>query len=482
MTRRLLASYLGLAVLILLVLEVPFGFLATNQELGSARAAATRDATEIAVGSTEVLESGSRSAMHALLEDYFARTGAELAVVGRSGATVAEIDPDSDDDLVVADRLVREALAGASRSAIVYDEGRPDTVVAVPVGSSGHPIGAVLLTVPVGAYTDHIQDIWTGLAGFAAIVLALTVLVGLWLARSLSRPLAELEAAVSRLGEGDLAARVPSGLRVEEMRALGEAFNRMAERLEELVSAQSRFVADASHQLRSPLTALRLRLENLEAELDPVAGESMAAVGREVARLSRLVDGLLAISRADQAAPDAQLVEVARVIEERCDAWAALAAERRVGLVHTVGNGLRSASALLVPGDLDQVLDNLLANALDAAPPGSSIQVRLDPGPRRDRLAVHVVDEGPGMSAEDRVRAFDRFWQGPGGRRGHSGLGLAIVRQLVRRNRGDVVLLEAAGGGLDAVVSLRVAGQRPVVPPASARPSPDPARAAGPYR
>ena len=460
MTRRLLASYVGLAVLILLVLEVPFGFLATNQELSSARAAATRDATEIAVGSTGVLQSGSRSAMQSLLDDYFARTGAELAVVGRTARLVAEIDPDRDDDLVLGERLVRSALAGASKSAIVYDEGRPDAVVAVPIGSSARPIGAVLFSVPVGAYTDHIQDIWTGLAGFAAVVLVLTVLVGLWLARSLSRPLAELEAVVSRLGEGDLAARVSPDLRPDEMRALGEAFNRMAERLEDLVSAQSRFVADASHQLRSPLTALRLRLENLEAELDPVAGESMVAVGREVQRLSRLVDGLLVISRADQAAPEVQVVDVAQVIEERCDAWAALAAERRIALVHRSGHGLRSAAVLLVPGDLDQVLDNLLANALHAAPAGSRIEVRLDPGPRRDRLAVHVVDEGPGMSAADRVRAFDRFWQGPGSRGGHSGLGLAIVRQLVSRNRGDVVLLEGPTGGLDAVVVLRAAGQR----------------------
>jgi len=457
MTRRLLASYVGLAVLILLVLEVPFGFLATNQELGSARAAATTDAVDIAISSTEPLESGSRSAVHSLLEDYFARTGAELAVVGRSGRMVAEIDPDHDDDLAFGEKLVRGALTGASESAIVYDEGRPDTVVAVPIGSSAHPIGAVLLSVPVGAYTDHVHDIWTGLAGFAAVVAVLTVLVGLWLARSLSRPLAALEQAVARLGEGDLASRVPSDLRPEEMRALGEAFNQMAERLEDLVSAQSRFVADASHQLRSPLTALRLRLENLEAELDPVAGESMAAVGREVARLSRLVDGLLVISRADQAPHELQVLDVARVIGERCDAWAALAAERRIVLVHGIDPALRSTSALLVPGDLDQVLDNLLANAVDVSPPGTRIQVRLDPGPRREWIALHVLDEGPGMSPADRVRAFDRFWQGPGGRMGHSGLGLAIVRQLVRRNHGDVVLSQAPTGGIDAVVSLRVA-------------------------
>lgn len=460
MTRRLLASYLGLAVLILLVLEVPFGFIATRHELDSARSAASRDATEIAVGSTETMETGSRAALKALVRDYFARTGAELAVVGSDGKVLAEIDADRDDDVALQAQMVHAALAGRSQSRIVHDEGHPDAVAAVPIGPEARPLGAVLFTVPVGAFTDHVQDIWLALAGFAAAVLVLTTLVGLWLANSLARPLAELERAVARLGGGDLAARASADLKPAEMRTLAEAFNRMAERLEELVSAQSRFVADASHQLRSPLTALRLRLENLEAELDPVTGEAMAAVGREVQRLSRLVDGLLAISRADQAALDVEIVDVAGVIEERCDAWAALAAERRIALERSADRSLRSTTGLLVPGDLDQVLDNLLANALDAAPGDSTIEVRLEPAPKRGRLVVHVLDEGPGMSPEDRVRAFDRFWQGPGSRGGHSGLGLAIVQQLVHRNGGEVALEEAPGGGLDAVVTLRAATDR----------------------
>ncbi len=464
MKLRLLASYVGLAVLILLVLEVPFGFLATHQELGSAQVAATRDASEIAVGSTEVLESGSRSAMRALLEDYSARTGAELAVVGPTGRLVAQIEPDHDDVLLLGEKLVRGALAGGSPSAISYDEGHPDAAVAVPIGPPHQPLGAVFLLVPVGVYTDHVQDIWTGLAGFAGVVLLLTVLVGLWLARGLSRPLGELEAVAARLGEGDLAARAPTDLQPEEMRALGEAFNRMAARLEDLVAAQSRFVADASHQLRSPLTALRLRLENLEAELDPAAGESMAAVARELQRLSRLVDGLLATSRADQLAPELRVVDVAEVIAERCDAWAALAAERQVSLAHHDDTEPGAALALLVPGDLDQILDNLVANALDASPAGSSIEVCLVAGPGREQLSVHVVDEGPGMSAAERSRAFDRFWQGPGSRGGHSGLGLAIVRQLVLRNRGEVTLDEVPSGGLDALVVLRAAGRQPPAP------------------
>jgi signal transduction histidine kinase len=119
-----------------------------------------------------------------------------------------------------------------------------------------------------------------------------------------------------------------------------------------------------------------------------------------------------------------------------------------------------------VPGDLDQILDNLVANALEVSPPASRIVVEL----RRDPAggtALHIVDEGPGLDEVDRARAFDRFWQGPGRRGGHSGLGLAIVRQLARRNGIDVRLDAAPGGGLDAVVLLTAtatADRRAAVP------------------
>ncbi|MHB8505213.1 MAG: sensor histidine kinase [Acidimicrobiales bacterium] len=463
MTRRLLLSYLGLAVLILVVLEVPFGFIAARHEADTARAQATRDATEIAIGSTEVLESGNQRGLQALVEDYFSRTGAEVAIADAGGRLIAADDPDRDGDVIDHEALLEQAVRGRTVSLLAHDEGHPTAASAVPIGSAQRPLGAVLIIVAVSAYTDRSQDVWIALAGFGLAVLVLTTLVGLGLARSLTRPLAVLEGTVARFGGGDLSSRVPPGLAPQEMESLAESFNRMAQRLEELVSVQSRFVADASHQLRSPLTALRLRLENLEAELDEQTGEALAAAGREVLRLSRLVDGLLVLSRADGFFPDLQPVDVALVIAERCDAWSALAAERRISLVDRIADR-RATAALLVPGDLDQILDNLLANALDAAPGGTSIEVVLEPGARRDRLVVHVVDEGPGMSEDDRARAFDRFWQGPGRRGGHSGLGLAIVRQLAQRNGAEVELQAAPSGGLDVIVTLRGATDRAASP------------------
>ena len=152
------------------------------------------------------------------------------------------------------------------------------------------------------------------------------------MARSVSRPLAHLELAVDQVGNGDLEARASTTEGPDEVRSLGLQFNRMAGRLSELMEAQSRFVADASHQLRSPLTALRLRLENLEPALEAPLADRVAAAGLEVQRLSRLVDGMLALTRAGTDQPQRQPVYVGTVIAERCSAWSALAAERQVVL------------------------------------------------------------------------------------------------------------------------------------------------------
>jgi two-component system OmpR family sensor kinase len=283
--------------------------------------------------------------------------------------------------------------------------------------------------------------------------------ISLLLARSVSRPLRELEVAAARVGRGDLASRavVPAGPR--EPRALAQAFNDMAIKLERLVEAQRRFVADASHQLRTPLTALRLRLENLQPEAGHDRDEDLDGAIAESWRLSRLVDGLLTLARAEGANSAPELVEVTGVVAERRAAWSDLADERKVELRADLHESL---PAMITPGRLDQVLDNLLANALEASPPGGCISIA---GFRSaDSIELHVVDQGPGLSALDRERAFDRFWRGVSNRNSQGGgLGLAIAHQLVLADGGSIELRPGAGSGLDVVVR---------VPPASGQLAP----------
>lgn len=442
MTRRLLLSYIGLAVLLLVVLEVPLAFLAASHERGLAVQAVGRVATGLAVSASEDFERQQPADLVPLAEQYQAQTGGEVVIVDTAGQILAKSKSDADTDLGGRPQMTAAAIAGHSVGSFGSDEGRPWSLAAVPVTDDGAPAGAVLLGFPAVSTENRVHTLWLGLGLFGVGLVGMTALVGILLARSLSRPLGRLETTVSAFAAGDLDARAP----VEgpgEVRAVAEELNQMASRLSELLVAQARFVADASHQLRSPLTALRLRLENLEAAA-PGDAEAVAAAGQEVQRLSRVVDGLLTLGRAEATTPERVPVDVAQVIDERCEAWSALAEERGI----RIERHSRRLQAELVPGDLDQILDNLLANAMDAVADGGEVAVSLE------ARELHVTDDGPGMGAEERERAFDRFWQGHGTKGGHSGLGLAIVKQLAGRNGAHVELHRADSGGLDAVVVL----------------------------
>jgi signal transduction histidine kinase len=454
-TRRLVLSYLGLALLILVMLEIPLGALAARHERDLTASQVQREASGLAAVASEDVENRHTADLREILSRYHARTGGEVSVLDAAGHVIGSASGDSDNDATGEYlALVQAALSGRSATSISSDEGQTWASAAVPISGDGRAEGAVLLGLPAAATEGRIHRIWLALAGFAAGVLALTALVGMVLARSLSRPLARLESAVSRLGDGDLAVRARTEDGPPQVRSLARQFNHMADQLSELVEAQNRFVADASHQLRSPLTALRLRLENLEVASDGPSADGLAAAGREVQRLSRLVDGLLTLSRADGAKPERRDIDVGRVIEDRCHAWSALADERHVTLLSPRGSGQR-AVAYLVPGDLDQILDNVLANAVDASPEGGEIRVVLR-NPQPGSTELHVIDEGPGMTDEERRRAFDRFWQGSPAHTGNSGLGLAIVRQLAVRNDASVQLCPADPNGLDVAVRLPI--------------------------
>jgi signal transduction histidine kinase len=229
----------------------------------------------------------------------------------------------------------------------------------------------------------------------------------------------------------------------------------MVAKLAVLLRSQEQFVADASHQLRTPLTALRLRLENLTQDGDPGRREELEGALEELERLSALVDGLLTLARADRAASAPADLDVAAALDERVDAWSALAEEQRVQLgAHADGR----PRALVTPGRIEQVLDNLLANALEVAPPGSSID--LTAAQSEGVVEVRVQDRGPGMSAGEIERAFDRFWRAGADETGF-GLGLAIVQRLVRADSGEVELRPREGGGLEAIVRLPAASTPP---------------------
>ena len=443
--RRLLLSYLLLAAIVLLVLEVPLGIQSAHRDRAQLAGRAQGDAQALAVLVAEDLEHPAGHDLGRLVGNYrLQSSGAEVAVVNGHGSYIVRLDPaEGDHDAADLRPGIRGALGGASVISSFRDEGRPVLSASVPVGMDRPSEGAVILSLPADATDDQIEATWAELAIGAVVILGVTALVGfrsgafghctVGPSRGGCRSFwtwASLHARVARGTGGDTCSWVRSSIRWPSV-------------LKSSIADQGRFVADASHQLRSPLTALRLRLENLEAHGgDDRDSADLVAAESEVLRLSRLVDGLLTLHSAESQSRERQTVDVGDVVDERCSAWSPLVVEGQVDLAFDRCADHQMVAAVLVPGDLEQILDNLVANAVDATPPGGAISVGVIA--ERTTVTVHVIDDGPGMSENERVHAFDRFWQGSERKRGRSGLGLAIVRQLVIRNGGTVVLRRGA--------------------------------------
>ena len=316
----------------------------------------------------------------------------------------------------------------------------------------GPVVGTVILARSTQSLNREILALWVILGSIAAGAMIAATLLGFGLARWVSRPLKGLDAAARRLADGDLAIRAKVASGPPELRRLGSTFNTMAGRLEALVHGHRAVIADVSHQLRTPLAALRLRLDLLAvdaAHSDPQTGQELAEALDELARLSRLVDGLLAVARAENVVPVPAAVDMTQVARERVGAWHPVADDRSIILMATSG---RPVLAWIGEGHLEQILDNLIANALDALEPGNL--VRLTTSATAAGVRITVSDTGPGMSAEDRERAFLRFTtSSPNG----TGLGLAIVHRLATSNGGTAGLEETPGGGLTVTLDFPAA-------------------------
>jgi two-component system OmpR family sensor kinase len=471
MIRRLIVSYVLLVAVALAAFTVPVALTLTSQLRGDTDASVRREATTMAL----LLGAGddaSRDALVQMAGAYSVETGSTVQAVvlgtDADGAAVSGL-PRPEPDAAV-DRALRE-----NTSTTDWGSATPwgtELVITVPAraqagavgGGVGDVVGAVRVIFPTEELTDRFWTIWGFRAILAVGVLVIAAGLGYLAARWLTRPLRQLNAMASRFSDGDLTARSPvTG--PHETQTLARTLNQGAERLDTLIAAQRVFVADASHQLRTPLTALRLSLDNIADGVDdPYVTEDVEQATAEVVRMSRLVNGLLVLARAEAQATVAEPLPLRDILEERLTVWRPAADERGV----TITLAAPSDDRLLVlasPGHLDQVLDNVLSNALEVSPDGGAITVRADTvrsEPHHDEVVLEILDQGPGMSDADKARAFDRFWRGPGltGRSG-SGLGLAIVKQLVTDDGGAVTLRDAPSpGGLGVRISLRPASPR----------------------
>ncbi len=465
MTRRLLASYLTITVIVLVMLMVPLGMFYSQRERERLAADVEHDASVIATLYEDDLEAGS-PLDPVPADTYEERTGARVVVVDAEG--ISRVDTGGDVERDFSTRPEFEAALDGVRTSGTR---RSDTLatdllfVAVPVASGGTVHGALRITLDTSDVDQRVRNFWLALGAIAVVVLAAVTLIGWVIARSVTRPLRELTATAGRFAGGDLSVAEHAAYGPPEIRALDATMTTMAQRLDAVLSDQRRFVADASHQLRTPLTALRLRLENLQSDLatadlddqhddadgdaDVAAVEALERAIGETERLTELVSNLLQLARADDQ-PVTSIADLSELVHDRVDTWTASADERGVELRHRSVD--RPILVRCIPGAIEQILDNLLDNALAVVPTGSHVDVEID-RTNEGTVALRVVDHGPGLDDAAKIDAMRRFWRGDTSRPG-TGLGLAIVDTLASSSGGRVVLADTVGGGLTVIVEL----------------------------
>jgi two-component system OmpR family sensor kinase len=289
---------------------------------------------------------------------------------------------------------------------------------------------------------------------FGGIALAAALLAGYLVSARAAAPLRRFAATATEIDAGDLSPRIvadPSS--AAELRTLADSFNLMLDRLEDAFSRQRGFVSDASHELRSPLTAIRGQIEVLAREPEPDA----AAVKRveattlaELARVERLVEQMLALARLDEGVGP---------VRHEVDATVFL----RESIAAAPGAATSGAIAVgridLDPDMVARVIRNLVENARRHAGPGGTVTV--SSSAEAGRLRIDVDDDGPGIAADERERIFDRFHRSDAARArssGGSGLGLAIARSIVEAHGGRIWAEESPLGG--ARVSFELPGLR----------------------
>ena len=467
---RLLAAFSGLILVILLAQDIPLVSYLRTIERDHLIAGLERDAFILAGSSENVLsdeiDDGSAATLQSTIDTYVASQGARVVVTDAAGVFVIGSDPT---DTPGEDFSNRPEIADALRGVPTNGERSSKTAgenlvyVAVPVLSGAHIVGAVRITFPAAVIDTRAFEKTKGFLLVGVISLVAAALAALFVASSITSPLRRLEATTEALAAGDLSHRADPDAGAPEIRALARSFNSMTEQLAELLERQRAFAGDASHQLRTPLTALRLQLERAADSIDDdpaAARERIEAASEETERLQRLVEGLLMLARSERASAAGDdgtvTVDVTALVRERAEMWQSLAEERGVTVVAAADDGVR---AHVVPTALEQIVDNYVDNAIGAARAGDTITVIAHR--RDDQVEVHVVDEGPGLPDDQLARVFDRFWRAPDAPHGGSGIGLAVVQQLARSSGGDARLVNRSGTagqtGIDASVTLRAA-------------------------
>jgi len=445
-----MAAFTYVLLLAIVALGVPLGLSLRARVNDEVRSQAAGQADLVAATAADLLTSARRRELQGLATTSADEVRGRVLVVDHTGTVLADsaMPPETGSSYAG-----RPEIASALRGRRVQVQRSSSTLgeqilaTAAPVIRNGATVGAVRVTQSVAAVSSAVRRVEIGLAVIGAIVLAVGLAVAAVIAARIARPLGNLERVARRVAGGELTARANiEGSR--EQRSLGVSFNEMTGRVERLLRSQREFVADASHQLRTPLTGLRLRIEEARAAgVSPAAASELDAGVAEVDRLAQIVDELIILSRAGERELPGDRLDLNTTVGRALRRWSAAAAKKGIKLE---AEQAPDASVWCASADADRVLDVLIENAVRYGPEGSTVTVASAPG------RIRVSDRGPGIGVHEGDAVFERFHRGSAGRRGPagSGLGLSIARELAREWGGEVTLENRDGGGAVATLAL----------------------------
>lgn len=434
MRRRLAWLSLAVSSLVVIAFIVPLALLVRNQAenraLSRAETLAQAIATALIVDtSTEAgIEVTPRLSQEVL--DVFGAPADEVTVIFADGNTVgAEVTDTTNVDVALSEATAFTAFTegGAEVLVPVLSPDTPDQPVPVVIRAF----------VPAERLRRGVLVAWGMLAGLGVFLMAVAVIAADRLGRSVVRPVSELSRAARALGTGDLDRRVvPAG--PDEVADVGVAFNFLADRLRLLLAAERESVADLSHRLRTPLTALRLQVETLA---DSEAAEGLLS---DIARLEEAVDQMIEEARRPAKEEVPPRADLGSVVRHRATFWKVIADEQnRAVEVHTSGGRL---PVRMSARELGALVDTLLENVFSHTPSGAGYRIEARPGDN-DTVVLIVEDEGPGFE-------HGQLLARGASTAGSTGLGLDIALRAAQRTGGGVELEERADGGGRVVVTF----------------------------
>jgi two-component system, OmpR family, sensor kinase len=406
---------------------------------------------------TSAMEEGaSQARLRGLVRDVAQETDARVTILGLRGGSIglapAFVVGDSGLERTAVEptyvAATNAAASGAISSAVERVDGRRvgETAVAIPPGE--RPRWAAVFSTSLDDVDDNVALIQRQILIAGAIALAAALLAGYFAARAHSRRLSRLEEAAEKVAEGNFEARIPIDSS-DEVGQLAMTFNEMQKRLARLDGARKEFIANASHELRTPIFSLGGFVELLEHEEPDRASrdEFVREMREQVERLTKLTVDLLDLSKLDADAMQlrAERVDLGHLAEEIAAEFGPAAARHgsavevnqdgnKDGKHDDLGSGPDPARAVADPDRVGQIIRILLDNALTHTPEGTAISVITRRG---DGTAALVVsDTGPGIDPRSRGRVFERFFTGDSV--SGSGLGLAIARELAMRMDGEL--------------------------------------------